>query len=112
MDKKILDISTKGGLLIAILLVVVDYRITLGMILGLVFYRLYYMLLTMSIDDQIDIPSEVKVRSIGAAILRLLLLAFPMLVCFVIPEVFNIWGVFFGLMAFKITVYIYSITNR
>ncbi|MBR0474180.1 MAG: hypothetical protein IJJ19_04185 [Erysipelotrichaceae bacterium] len=112
MDKKILNTSTKGGLLIAILLVVVDYRITLGMILGLMFYRLYYMLLTMSIEDQIDVPSEVRARNIGAVALRLLLLAFPMLVCFVIPDVFNIWGVFSGLMAFKITVYIYSIFNR
>ncbi|MBQ9035871.1 MAG: hypothetical protein IJ115_00200 [Erysipelotrichaceae bacterium] len=112
MDKKILDISTKGGLLIAILLVVVDYRITLGMILGLVFYRLYYMLLTMSIEDQIDVPSEVKARNIGAVALRLLLLAFPMLVSFVIPEIFNIWGVFFGLLAFKITVYAYGVIKR
>lgn len=112
MDKKILNTSTKGGLLIAILLVVVDYRITLGMILGLVFYCLYYFLLTMSIEDQIDVPSEVKARNIGAVALRLLLLAFPMLMCFVIPEVFNIWGVFFGLLAFKITVYAYAVIKR
>lgn len=112
MDKKILNMSTKGGLLIAILLVVIDYRITCGMILGLICYRLYYILLTMSIEDQIDVPSEVKARNIGAVALRLLLLAFPLLVSFVIPELFNVWGAFLGLLAFKITVYAYSIIHK
>ena len=100
--------STKGGLLIAILLVVFDYRLTAGMILGLAFFRIYYYFLSENMTDQLETDSESRLRGYGSTAIRLLILAFPMLVSMVIPEVFSVWGAFFGLMAFKITLYGYT----
>ncbi len=112
MDRKILNMSTIGGLLTAILLVVADYRITAGIILGLAFFRLYYLLLTMNFDDLLEYSSDVKMRNLGSKTIRMLVLALPLIVSLVIPEVFNVWGVFAGLLAFKITLYLYSIVNK
>ena len=109
MDRKILNISSICGLILSAVFLLFDWRMTTGTLLGLLFFRVYYYLLSRSIIDLIE--AEISGNAFDKMV-RLVILILPMLVGFLFPDYVSFWGAFAGLMAFKVTAVIYSIFSR
>lgn len=109
MLEKVLKISLMAGLVTAAVCFLFSMRTAVGVILGLVFYRIYMWLLSSQMDDTLSYQ-----RSFFSAsqILRYMMLAFPMLLGFVFPQHVGIAGVVIGLLMFKICLYAYSSLNK
>ncbi|MBQ1508378.1 MAG: ATP synthase subunit I [Erysipelotrichaceae bacterium] len=84
-----------------------DFRITLGILLGLVFSVLHQRFLEYR-TDRILSAASVGVLAYLGSLLSLLLLALPLLISFLLPGVFHWGGVFVGLMYRKFVLYFES----
>ncbi|MBE6115603.1 MAG: hypothetical protein E7187_02085 [Erysipelotrichaceae bacterium] len=96
MEKKILVLSEKCGLIVAAVFCFLNWKVSLGVLLGLIFYRIYFMLLSGSIGDAIKGNAVLPI----GGMLRVLCLAVPLLAGVKLPQYFNIWGVLAGLLMF------------
>ena len=109
MDRKILNLSSICGLILSAVFLLFNWRMTVGTLLGLAIFRLYFYLLSRSIIDLID--ADISGNAFDKMV-RLVILILPLLAGFLFPDYISFWGAFVGLMAFKITAVIYSIIYR
>lgn len=112
MQNKEIKYSTTIGLLTALVLVFFERSWALGVLLGCLCYALYFFLLSYSINDLTSArPTGGLLVSLGP-VLRLFVLAIPLLVSFLVPEMINTFGVMIGLLLFKITAIIMSLIEK
>ncbi len=105
MEKRALTLSAVLVMAAAAVFLFLDWRISVGLVVGLLCFRLYFMLLTEHIDSIIEAG---KAKGTGvrlAPLLRLLVLALPLLAGAALPQFISIWGVFAGEMMFKLCTY-------
>ena len=114
MNKKLLNISSVVGLGLAAVFLFLNRAISVGIIFGLLVFRLYFYLLTNSINDYIDsaLYEDGKSLTILPKMVRLFVLILPYLGAFLLPEYISYIGVTIGLLIFKICVYVYSAVDR
>ena len=109
MEKKILHISEICGLVIAALFCFFNWRISSGVILGMVFFRVYFFLLSASMSEamseQSASPGTILIYSVG----RMVAMALPLLIGVLLPQYFHIIGCFIGFMIFKIAAVIAAV---
>ena len=108
MAKKILILSEKCGLILAAVFCFLNWTVSLGVILGLLFYRIYFMLLAGSIGDALKGNAVLPI----GGMLRVLCLALPLLAGVKLPQYFNIWGVLAGLLMFVPAAVIVALKNK
>jgi hypothetical protein len=111
MEKKLIRRSTIASLIIAGILALWDWPAGLGCLLGAAGYYLYYFLLTASVDEAIrrgaGQPAG-KGAQLANRSLRLLVLAVPLLISFLLPRWFRWWGALIGLLMYKIVAVIWA----
>lgn len=90
-----------------------NWKVSLGIILGLIFFRIYFYLLTSSIDDALAFgQNESRFGRIISSSGRILILVMPLLAGMLLPQYVNVWGSFAGLVLFKVCAVIYSAVNK
>ena len=106
MEKKAQRLSIYAGAAAAFIAFFFDWRISSGIALGLAAYALYLHLLSSDVDRQIrgDVGLPMALVRSG----RLLVFAAALFVGGYWPAYFNIFGVFGGLLAFKVCLLIIS----
>ena len=95
-------ISVLAALAAAVIAFFFSRPVAAGIIIGIVFYAIYMLLLTKDIDEQISGAASPKLLTNLARMVRLLVFAAALAIGAVWPEYVNIFGVFGGLMAFKV----------
>ena len=92
-------------LIIMGIVLLLDYRISLGILLGLLFTFFHQKFLEFRVDALIR-ASEVSVLTYLGPLLGIVLLSLPILLCFLLPQVFHWSGVLIGLLYSKMFMYI------
>ena len=77
-----------------------NYRISLGIIIGALSSFVYFYILNMNF--KINEDGNISKGGILGYVVRLIVLALPLLVSCLLPNVFNIFGAFAGIMLFRI----------
>ena len=98
-------------MIIALGFLVVDWRISVGIILGMAFSDLQIFLINKTINTAVS-SGENGPGFYRQFFIRLLLMSLPMLMGFMLPEYVNIWGAVGGLMINKAALYIYGVLNK
>jgi len=99
MNKNIYLYSGIIGVFTSAICAFFDYRIALGVILGILSSFLYFYLL----NNQFEIvDGQIKKGGALGFIVRIMILAFPLLISCLLPNIFNIFGAFGGVMLFRI----------
>ena len=102
MEGKILRTTEICGLLLAAVFCFIDWRVSAGIALGLVCFSLYFLILNASYRGLTESGNVNGLLMILATIIRLDLMAMPLLAGFLFPQYVNVWGCFGGFMVFKI----------
>ena len=80
------------------LLLIVDYRFSLGLLLGCIAYYANYRLLEFKYNN---VLSDNKIQMIIWSLFGIFVLAFGLIIAFLLPTVFNYWFVFIGIVLSK-----------
>lgn len=100
MKKNLFVICAIVSLLVSIVCYFIKWQIATGIILGTLFSLLYFFVLNLSFKMNAD--GTINRGSALLGILRLFIIAMPLFIAFMLPEVFNIFGAFAGVMIFRI----------
>ncbi len=112
MEKKILISAVGASAAAALVSLLIDWRISAGLIVGILSFLMYYAVLYVDISEQLKSKeSKRKILTIIAKTVRLLLLIFPLFIAYLFPEYVSFWGVAAGLLMFKICLYGYTIVK-
>ena len=87
-------VSSVIVVLLAIVFLFFNRTVSLGLLLGQFFYILYLLLLTKMVDAVLAAANGAKSKVSLGFIVRIALLALPMVIAVLYPEVFNLFAVF------------------
>lgn len=91
--------------IIAAVFLFLDFRVSLGMFLGLLSFYLYLNIMTFNMTSLLNGRKASKGILVLVHILDLLILILPLLLASLLPNLFNIFGVFTGLMINRILLF-------
>lgn len=100
MKKDLFIISAILGIIASAIGMIFKLNIGLGILLGTIFSLLYFYLLNVSYKTNED--GTLYRGSIVSYFLRLIVIAIPLLVSCLLPDIFNIFASFGGIMLFRI----------
>ena len=113
MNSKYLKVSLIAGLVLAVVFAFIRWQIAVGVLLGLVFYQLYFFLLTRHMNEVIsEGAANGKMLTILPKMVRLFVLFCPFLVAYLLPEYVNFIGVTIGLLMFKFCMVVMTFIER
>ena len=104
MNKKIYLYSGIFGIVASIIAYFFNWRVSTGVIIGVLFSYLYFIILNMNFKIKED--GTISKGSALGFIIRILVIALPLLIACLFPNVFNIFGAFAGVMLFRIVMII------
>lgn len=111
MDKRVIIYA---GITIALLSFVsyfINWTISTGLIVGYLFSLLYLAVLTLAVKMMsFEKPNNLFI--VTSSLIRMVILAFPLLLGGLYPECLNIYGVFVGLLMFKIWLYLTMLIHK
>ena len=110
MNKQIYIVSSIVGVIASLVCLFFDWRITTGILIGLVSSLVYFYLLVKSY--RVNEDGTLSKGSGLTLIFRILVLAIPLLIACLLPEYFNVFGAFGGVMVFRIIAYIYFFKQK
>lgn len=99
MNKEIYLYSCIIGVLASIICAFFNWRISTGILIGMLSSYLYFYLLNLQFKV---VDGKVSKGGIIGYFLRIIVLALPLLLACLLPNYFNIFGAFGGIMAFRI----------
>ncbi len=111
MDKKIRSLSVAITIVLSIIFAFINKTVSAGMIVGCIASMLYIQLLTIGMNKTIN-QQQSSTKMVIAKLFRLSIIIVSMLIAMIIPEKVNIFGVFFGLMVFKIRLLILALSRK
>ncbi len=111
MDKRIRKLSVTITIILAIILAFINKAISAGLIVGTIASLLYTQLLTIDMNKTIN-KQQSSTKRVLSKLFRLSIIIVSMLVAMIIPEKVNVFGVFLGLMMFKISLLILAISRK
>ncbi|HPW53171.1 MAG TPA: ATP synthase subunit I [Erysipelotrichaceae bacterium] len=111
MDKRIRGLSVSITIVLSIIFAFINKAISAGMILGCLASMTYIHLLTVNMDETIN-KQQSSGKMVISKLFRLSIIIISMLIAMVIPEKVNIFGVFFGLMIFKLSLLFLAIKRK
>lgn len=100
MNKQIYLYSGIISIVASIVCAFFNYRISLGIIIGALSSFLYFYILNMNFKISED--GNISKGGILGYLVRLIVLALPLLIACLLPNIFNIFGAFAGIMLFRI----------
>lgn len=112
MEKRAVIYSSIANLVLTAGLLLYDVRWSIGVLLGGVFFGLYYLLLTLNMDDMLSGQMNPEgFQSSSRKVLRMLLLAVPLVLGVVMPQYVSLYGAGIGLLMFKAVVVIMNMVE-
>jgi uncharacterized membrane protein len=112
MDKRLYRTSVLVAVIAATIAFFFSYQVALGILIGTVFFGFYLYLLTRDIDRQLTGNNGSRILTVIFKMLRLSLFAAALAIGAVWPQYVNIFGVFGGLMSFKVCTIIDAIIHK
>ena len=112
MRKQAISIALVVSGLIVLTGVFTDWRIASGYVFGAMISALLYWRTTMFCDQVLDQQAAGKIGLIGPFLFRYLLMALPLLIAALAPEVFNIFAAAGGLFLMKFVLILDSVLER
>lgn len=100
MKKDLFIICGIVSLLVSIVCYFINWKIATGIILGTAFSLLYFYVLNLSFKMNED--GTLNRGSALLGVVRILIIAMPLFIAFMLPNVFNFFGAFAGVMIFRI----------
>lgn len=110
MNKNVYVVSAAVSIFISIICLFFNWKISTGIILGLISSFLYFILLNKNLT--FDENGSIKKGSFIFFIVRIMILAFPLLIACLVPQYINIFGTFGGVMIFRIVMIIMFIKKK
>lgn len=104
MNKDLFIVSGIVSLVASIICFFIKWQIATGLILGTLFSFVYFFLL--NVGFKINDDGSISKGGALLFILRMIMLALPLFIACMIPNVFNIFGAFAGVMIFRIVMMI------
>ncbi len=111
MEKKTLKYAAVGTIVLSLIALLFNWCLSLGVVLGQICFRIYYLLLSNSFTTALAFKSEYKPSWLNKSI-RMLVLALPMLLSFLFPDFINTWGVVAGLLMFKAVLIVLNVIEK
>ncbi|MGI6607622.1 MAG: ATP synthase subunit I [Erysipelotrichaceae bacterium] len=111
MDKKVRGLSVLITIVFSIIFSFINKTVSSGMILGCIASLTYIQLLTVSMEDSLN-RQQSSTKKMISKLLRLSIIIISMLIAMIIPKKVNIFGVFFGLIIFKISLLILAFSRK
>ena len=108
MGKKPLKVEFLIALLLSILFIFMDKKISLGILLGFLFSFLNYRL----IEYRYTNLDTYNVLAVLGSLICITLLGIPLLISFLLPNVFNYVGVMIGLLIIKVKLIIEAFIQK
>lgn len=99
MNKEIYLYSSIIGVFASIVCAFFNWRISTGILIGMLSSYLYFYLLNLQFKV---VDGKISKGGIIGYFLRIIVLALPLLLACLLPNYFNIFGAFGGIMAFRI----------
>ena len=87
-----------------------NWRISTGIIIGIICSYGYFYLLNKSLNVKED--GSISKGGVIGFLVRILLIALPLAISVLLPEYFNIFGAFAGVMIFRIIMIIYFFKQK
>ena len=110
MNKKIYLFSGILAIIASIACVYFNWRISTGIIIGIICSYGYFYLLNKSLNVKED--GSISKGGVIGFLVRILLIALPLAISVLLPEYFNIFGAFAGVMIFRIIMIIYFFKQK
>lgn len=104
MKKEIILYSGVVSLLASAICFYFDWRISTGIIIGVLSSFIYFYILNMNF--KINEDGNISKGGILGYFIRIIVLALPLLIACLFPNVFNIFGAFGGIMLFRLVMII------
>ena len=104
MEKKVLKHSNVLALSIAAMAVLIDWRVSLGIVLGLFAFNVYFQLLIFSVEEKLRTKRQGDGIDV-MGIVRIAILIIAPAISWFLPEYVNCYGTIFGILSFKLTAY-------
>ncbi len=111
MDKNVKVLSVIITIVFSIIFACINKAVSAGVILGCLVSLLYIQLLTINMNETL-VEQQSSTKLIISKLFRLSIIIISMLIAMIIPEKINIFGVFFGLMIFKISLLILALKRK
>lgn len=111
MDKNVKVLSVIITIVFSIIFAFINKAVSAGVILGCLVSLLYIQLLTINMNETL-VEQQSSTKLIISKLFRLSIIIISMLIAMVIPEKVNIFGVFFGLMIFKLSLLFLAIKRK
>ena len=100
MKKKIYLYSLILGIFTSIICAIFDFRISTGIIIGMLSSFLYFYIL--NLNFKINVDGNISKGGVLGYFIRLIVIALPLLISCLLPNYFNVFGAFAGVMLFRI----------
>ena len=111
MDKNVKVLSVIITIVFSIIFAFINKAVSAGVILGCLISLLYIQLLTINMNETL-VEQQSSTKLIISKLFRLSIIIISMLIAMIIPEKINIFGVFFVLMIFKISLLILALKRK
>lgn len=100
MNKKVYLYSLILCIVASLICAYFNWRISTGIVIGMLSSFLYFYILNMNFKIKDD--GTISKGSILGFLVRILALALPLFIAFLLPNIFNFFGAFAGVMLFRI----------
>lgn len=110
MNKQIYMFSSIFGLLISVICLFFNWKISTGIIIGILSSFIYFYLLNGSF--KINEDGSIDKGGIVKYFIRIIVIALPLFLSYILPEYFNIFGAFAGVMIFRIVMIIFFFKKK
>lgn len=110
MNKKIYLYSGVLGIVASLIAYFFNWRVSTGIIIGVLSSYLYFYILNMNFKIKED--GTISKGNVLGFIIRILVIALPLLIACVFPNIFNIFGAFAGVMLFRIVMIVLFLIEK
>ena len=110
MNKQICIISGIVSIIASGICLLFNWTISTGIIIGLLSSLIYFFLLNKTY--KINEDGSISKGGIIAFFLRIIILALPLLIACLLPNIFNIFGAFGGVMLFRFVMIIFFLKEK
>ena len=110
MNKTICITSGIVCLIASLVCLFFNWKISTGIIIGLISSLVYFLLLNKTFKVKED--GSFSKGGIIAFLLRIVILALPLLIACLLPNIFNIFGAFAGILLFRIVMIVFFFREK
>ena len=109
MNKKVYIYSGILAALASLICLYFDYRISTGIVIGLLSSYLYFYILNMQFKIE---DGKMNKGGVLGYFIRIAVIALPLLLACLMPQYFNIFGAFGGVMLFRVVMMVMFILQK